>query len=588
MPHSPGKILNKGTIEFVVLLNRQDVYIHLLALCDQDLRFGIMKAAKEEDLEALTVSDVKEIDEVGGLKGTIIGTLRLLPMNDKTLVMFLDKDAGWHMIISKEGKTLFVEFFKRAWEHFDNLGLIERRKNVQVKQPTAPVVEGDFVGRDKIIYSDEVHGDKIWGKKVEVGNITGSAPITIASGDIHGTQKPLPLPKVKQKPDGKGKVLVRQKDTCRNNLAELLLRLLIALIISIIATILAPMIVTEIKQLKGLDGRDSSEQVKGQSKGKKERVDTVILTMAPTDTSQPSAPPLLPSTTPITTAITTAITTVFTPTLVPILTSVTVTPTPVLLLERIKDGKDVDMKLIPAGEFQMGSSLGLPNERPGNPVYLDAYYFDIYEVTNAQYGECVNDGGCKLPGSSCNYFGYPAYAKYPVGCVDWTQAQIYCAWRGGNLPTEAQWEMAARGGMEGKAYPWGDETPSCQKDSINGAQFSGCPGDTMPVGSFLPNGYGLYDMAGNVWEWVQDWYIDIFHTSSLIKNPTGPASGTHRVIRGGSWWNLDYDLRVAHRRKYFPLNSANTIGFRCARSASTIIDTPFPELTSIPTDTPTP
>ncbi|MEW5867933.1 MAG: bifunctional serine/threonine-protein kinase/formylglycine-generating enzyme family protein [Chloroflexota bacterium] len=219
------------------------------------------------------------------------------------------------------------------------------------------------------------------------------------------------------------------------------------------------------------------------------------------------------------------------------------------------------MVLIPAGEFQMGSKNGGGDEKPVHTVYLDAYYIDVHEVTNARYAECVAAGECTQPGSGSNY-GNAAYADHPVVNVDWNQARAYCQWRGGRLPTEAEWEKAARGGLEGMDYPWGDETPICEKGAKNGAQFSGCDGDTVPVGSFAPNGYGLYDMAGNVWEWVQDWYLESFYGSSPRDNPTGPVSGEYRVVRGGGWGGSGA-LLSANRGWSAPSSRSGNLGFRC-------------------------
>ena len=152
--------------------------------------------------------------------------------------------------------------------------------------------------------------------------------------------------------------------------------------------------------------------------------------------------------------------------------------------------------------------------------------------------------------------------------VDWNQAQTYCQWRGGDLPTEAQWEKAARGGLVGKKYPWGDEDPVNQKGAKNGALFLGRELlGTIAVGSFSPNGYGLYDMAGNMWEWALDWYqADYYNSQSIWRNPPGPSSGSYRVVRGGTWGAADLFMQLAYRYWYTPSGSDYFVGFRCSRS----------------------
>jgi len=242
--------------------------------------------------------------------------------------------------------------------------------------------------------------------------------------------------------------------------------------------------------------------------------------------------------------------------------------------------QDVPMVLIPEGEFLMGSETGNGDELPSHMVYLDAYYIDVFEVTNTIYTECVEFGMCDPPHDPV-YYADPAFAQHPVVNLDWHQAQEYCVWRGGSLPTEAQWEKAARGGVEEKNYPWGDEPPVCDKGAPNGAQFGSC-GSTVEVGNFSPNGYGLYDTSGNVWEWVWDWYSDSFYSISPNQNPTGPDSGQTRTLRGGSWYFLEYDLRVSNRLRRDPNQGFNIVGFRCARSASTLLDTIVPSSTPSP------
>ena len=191
-----------------------------------------------------------------------------------------------------------------------------------------------------------------------------------------------------------------------------------------------------------------------------------------------------------------------------------------------------EMVYVPAGEFLMGSEDedADSDEDPEHTVYLDAYWIYKHEVTNAQYRQCVDEGECDVP-SNVNQFNNPDFDDHPVVFVSWYDADAYCQWAGGRLPTEAEWEKAARG-TDGRKFPWGEESPTCSL-----AQFRDCSGETKPVGSF-PAGaspYGALDMAGNVWEWVGDWYDGGYYSQSPSENPQGPDSGEYRVIRGGSW-----------------------------------------------------
>ena len=231
-------------------------------------------------------------------------------------------------------------------------------------------------------------------------------------------------------------------------------------------------------------------------------------------------------------------------------------------------GKDgTPMVLIPAGEFQMGSDDGDDDEKPVHTVYLDAFYMDIYEVTNAQYVKFCESTG-REPGGHWSY-GLPGYGlpNQPVMGRGWQEAVEYCEWAGKRLPTEAEWEKAARGGLEGKRYPWGNEPPDETKTNFN--RHRRYP---MLVGSYPPNGYGLHDMAGNVEEWCYDWYRPDYYQNSPKRNPKGPDSGFHgrRVLRSGDSTNIAAGIRCADRRDQNPKPRGirHNYGFRCAKSVS--------------------
>jgi len=254
-------------------------------------------------------------------------------------------------------------------------------------------------------------------------------------------------------------------------------------------------------------------------------------------------------------------------------------------------GKDgAPMVLIPAGEFEMGSNDGFDNEKPVHTVYLDAFYIDKYEVTNAQYKKFVQAKKYREP-EGYGYIDYewkkgfkPWLGKnfnednQPVVCVSWEDAKAYADWAGKRLPTEAEWEKAARGGEKGKKYVWGDgwlppkgagnfadqTLKKVFRDWIIIGGYDDGYAYTSPVGSFNPNGYGLYDMAGNVWEWCADWCDDKYYTNSPKLNPTGTGSGSYRILRGGSWRTINMlNLRVAYRYYDDPMDVRDAVGFRC-------------------------
>jgi len=312
-----------------------------------------------------------------------------------------------------------------------------------------------------------------------------------------------------------------------------------------------------------------------------------------------------------------------TPSLRPTHTPKLSTPT-IKLDAQITDGFGIPMLLVPSGSFEMGSDVDkalaeckklyiggdckrdwFENEDPVHIVVLDNYYIDQYEVTNAEFAGFLNDQGNQME-SGTTWLDYEdddvlilklgedwrpksGFDNHPVIEVTWFGARAYCQWRDARLPTEAEWEKAARGGLQGKLYSWGNDF----EDERGNFCDSNCPSEeafleyddsfayTAPVGSYESNGYGLYDMAGNVWEWVADWYAADYYQNSPEDYPQGPTQGKYRVLRGGSWLSSFWYLQSAYRGWFDPSDTRDRIGFRCARSASQ-------EQSSIPPQTPTP
>jgi len=276
-----------------------------------------------------------------------------------------------------------------------------------------------------------------------------------------------------------------------------------------------------------------------------------------------------------------------------------------------------DTVLIPAGTFTMGSDSdeGSSDERPEHQPNISAFYMGMYEVTNAQYADGLNwaiantaaywngsdvvessgdntpyllvsDAGCRIDYSGSSFVVEAGYEDHPVVDVTWYGAAAYCDWRNVReglatcydtgtwscsfapdsyrLPTEAEWEKGARGSSGERTYPWGEDAPTC--GIVN---WSGCAGGTSTVGSYGSgqSPYGLHDMAGNTWEWCNDWYSSAYYSISPASDPTGPASGTDRTLRGGSWGSYSEDnLRCAVRHSPGPADANHSIGFRCVRS----------------------
>jgi sulfatase modifying factor 1 len=241
------------------------------------------------------------------------------------------------------------------------------------------------------------------------------------------------------------------------------------------------------------------------------------------------------------------------------------------------------MVLVPAGPFPMGvppgDRDGGRDEYPRHEVYLDAYYIDKYEVTNGRYLAFVQATGHRPPrhpkDASRTLWpeassGLPESLRdRPVINVDWSDADAYCRWAGKRLPTEAEWEKAARG-TDDRRFPWGNVEPTHKHLNYN-QRWQG-EKSLMPVGSYEAgkSPFGAYDMAGNVWEWVADWYDPLYYEKSPPRNPKGPERGTHKVLRSSGWEVETPLVRSVTRVKSDPSNRTNTTGFRCALSASEV------------------
>jgi formylglycine-generating enzyme len=214
-----------------------------------------------------------------------------------------------------------------------------------------------------------------------------------------------------------------------------------------------------------------------------------------------------------------------------------------------------DMVIIPAGEFSMGSDDPIvdPIEFPIHTVYLDAFYIDTYEVTQKQYGEVMGDNPSFWMGSDL-----------PVDSVSWDEAKTFCEKTGKRLPTEAEWEKAAKGGRNDK---WAGTSELSKLVEYAWIHDTGANMITHSVGIRKPNGYGIHDMSGNVWEWVSDWYAADYYKTGLRKNPHGPLKGLLKILRGGNWDNHQYEVRTTSRYPKDPEVKFRNNGFRCAKSA---------------------
>ena len=236
------------------------------------------------------------------------------------------------------------------------------------------------------------------------------------------------------------------------------------------------------------------------------------------------------------------------------------------LLPSTLTGKDgAPMVLVPAGEFTMGSEQGDDDEQPVHRVLLDSFYLDTFEVTNGRFAKFVAAIQSEPPWGFADQETPVVHAEQPVRWVNWLEATGYCLWAGKRLPTEAEWEKAARG-TDGRTYPWGNEPPTAAH-----AVFGLTEGaeTVSPIGTrdLGRSPYGVHDLAGNLYEWVTDWYDDAFYTQNSPSNPRGPGEGTMKVQRGGSYINSPYRLRSAFRTKGDPTEHDPHVGFRCAQDA---------------------
>jgi formylglycine-generating enzyme required for sulfatase activity len=212
----------------------------------------------------------------------------------------------------------------------------------------------------------------------------------------------------------------------------------------------------------------------------------------------------------------------------------------------------------------------ISDELPAHEVWLDAFEMDVYEVTQARWQACVEAGACPVPDMDQTCLGKwdpVALADHPVVCVDFNASVAYCEWAGKRLPTEAEWEKAARG-TDARLHPWGDQSPTCELANFE-APDGECVSATTPVGSYPQGGspFGIQDMAGSVWERTMDWYAPDYYVASPYENPTGAVTGTARVLRGGGFTSVGKFLRATARDgARAPWKTARNVGLRCART----------------------
>lgn len=240
-------------------------------------------------------------------------------------------------------------------------------------------------------------------------------------------------------------------------------------------------------------------------------------------------------------------------------------------------GKDgAPMVLVSEGTFIMGSQKRFPDfwsddttdERPQRRIFLHSFYIDQFEVTVSQYVRFLHETTVEDP-RYWSQVDLSAHGNYPVVGINWMEADAYCRWFDKRLPTEAEWEKAARG-MDGRRYPWGNDQPTMKLANFGQSKSEEVYNDRLkPVGSFEAgrSPYGIHDMAGNVWEWVDDWYDPSYYERSPIENPRGPVMGREKVRRGGSWIVPPDSLKAAHRSAVPPTDRHGGLGFRCAKDA---------------------
>jgi serine/threonine protein kinase len=219
------------------------------------------------------------------------------------------------------------------------------------------------------------------------------------------------------------------------------------------------------------------------------------------------------------------------------------------------------MVYVPSGEFLMGAvdEDARENEGPERDIYLDSYWIYQTPVTNSQYRQCIMSGSCR---GSLDYY---LDNNYPAVQLHWNQASDYCKWADTRLPTEAEWEKAARG-TDGRKYPWGDSLPDCTLANFKENNYEHCEDGVQEVGSYPlgASSYGVFDMVGSVSEWVFDWYEEDYYNRSPYENPSGPSSGEHRVVRGGNWQMPEWHQRTTYRGP--GIVPSELIGFRCVQT----------------------